>query len=211
MSVREFAVLGAGVMGSGIALEAAQQNIPTQLIDLSEEALARASSNIERQLQRQLKRCAISDSDYQQTHSALRIQSAQSFDKIDLLVEAVVEDAQIKLSALQGAEQQLPADAILTTNTSTISIDLLAHALQRPKQFCGLHFFNPVAQMRLVEVVKGEATSTETLQSCVAFAKTLDKQPVVVKDCPGFLVNRILFPYFHGFDQLLKEGVSFER
>lgn len=212
MSVREFAVLGAGVMGSGIALEAVRQNIPTQLIDLSEEALARASSSVERQLQRQLNRGVISDTECQQIQAALRMHStAQGFDRVDLLVEAVVEDPQIKLSALQRAEQQLPPDAILTTNTSTISIDQLALSLQRPAQFCGLHFFNPVAQMRLVEVVKGEATSAKTLQSCVEFAKTLNKLPVVVRDCPGFLVNRILFPYFHGFDQLFKEGVSFER
>jgi len=112
---------------------------------------------------------------------------------------------------LTQAESQLPLTAILATNTSTISIDQLAESLQRPQNFCGLHFFNPVAQMQLVEVVRGSRTRTEVVDACIDFAHDLGKQPVVVKDCPGFLVNRILFPYFHGFDLLVKQGVSFAR
>ena len=212
MSVNQFVVLGAGVMGSGIAFQATLCGIPTRLVDLSDQALSRAEQKIAGLLSRQLERQRIDKQTQQRAQACLMTQSDQAgFEQVDLLVEAVVEDEQIKLESLQQAEQALPATATLTTNTSTISIDRLAQRLARPQQFCGLHFFNPVPQMQLVEVVQGEATSETTLSTCIEFARSLGKQPVIVQDCPGFLVNRILFPYFHGFDLLVKEGVEIER
>ncbi|WP_231878808.1 3-hydroxyacyl-CoA dehydrogenase NAD-binding domain-containing protein, partial [Oleiphilus sp. HI0125] len=102
-------------------------------------------------------------------------------------------------------------DTILTSNTSTISIDLLAKNLKRPENFCGMHFFNPVHMMPLVEVIRGEKTSEETIATTVAYAQAMGKTPVVVNDCPGFLVNRILFPYFGGFAALMRDGADFQR
>ena len=212
MSVNQFAVLGGGVMGSGIAYQSTLCGIPTRLVDLSDQALKRAEGRISKQLSRQLERQRIDRQVQEHAQACLVTQSDQTgFEQVDLLVEAVVEDERIKLASLQQAERALPDTSILCTNTSTISIDRLASELTRPEQFCGLHFFNPVAQMQLVEVIQGEATSEATLSTCVEFARTLGKQPVVVQDCPGFLVNRILFPYFHGFDLLVKEGVEIER
>lgn len=212
MSVKEFAVLGAGVMGAGIAGQATLAGISTRLCDLSPDALRRGAGSIHQYLDRLLERGKISSVQHQLASSSLRSQSdQQGFDNLDLLVEAVVENEAVKRSVLAQAESQMPPTAILTSNTSTISIDSLSEGLERPENFCGLHFFNPVSQMQLVEVVRGSRTRPEVIETCVDFARGLGKQPVVVKDCPGFLVNRILFPYFHGFDLLVKQGVGFER
>lgn len=208
--VEEFAVLGAGVMGTGIAGQAVLHAIPTRLSDLSDQALKRASESIHTQLTRQLRRGTIDHKRFDAARNSLCTQnSQQGFEQVDLLVEAVVEDEQVKLNTLVQAESALPEGAVLATNTSTLSIDRLSTGLKRPEQFCGLHFFNPVAQMKLVEVVRGRHTSQTCIDICVDFALRLGKQPIVVKDCPGFLVNRILFPYFHGFDLLVKQGISF--
>lgn len=212
MSVNQFAVLGAGVMGSGIAHQATLCGVPTRLVDLSDQALKRAEGRISKLLSRQLERQRIDRQTQERAQACLMTQSDQAgFEQVDLLVEAIVEDEQLKLASLQQAERVLPNTSVLCSNTSTISIDRLALKLARPERFCGLHFFNPVAQMQLVEVIQGELTSKTTLELCIDFARTLGKQPVVVQDCPGFLVNRILFPYFHGFDLLVKEGVEIER
>ncbi|WP_231878207.1 3-hydroxyacyl-CoA dehydrogenase NAD-binding domain-containing protein, partial [Oleiphilus sp. HI0117] len=117
----------------------------------------------------------------------------------------------VKDIVLCEVEDQVSEDTILTSNTSTISIDLLAKNLKRPENFCGMHFFNPVHMMPLVEVIRGEKTSEETIATTVAYAKAMGKTPVVVNDCPGFLVNRILFPYFGGFAALVRDGADFQR
>jgi 3-hydroxyacyl-CoA dehydrogenase/enoyl-CoA hydratase/3-hydroxybutyryl-CoA epimerase/enoyl-CoA isomerase len=110
---------------------------------------------------------------------------------------------------LSGLETQLPAGTVLTSNTSTIRIDELASALSRPEDFCGMHFFNPVPKMPLVEIIRGEKTSEATINAVVDYALQLGKSPIVVNDCPGFFVNRVLFPYFAGFSQLVVEGADF--
>ncbi|WP_231872327.1 3-hydroxyacyl-CoA dehydrogenase NAD-binding domain-containing protein, partial [Oleiphilus sp. HI0128] len=133
------------------------------------------------------------------------------FGDVDLVVEAVVENPKVKDIVLCEVEDQVSEDTILTSNTSTISIDLLAKNLKRPENFCGMHFFNPVHMMPLVEVIRGEKTSEETIATTVAYAKAMGKTPVVVNDCPGFLVNRILFPYFGGFAALVRDGADFQR
>src|SRR3990167_2596497 len=109
---------------------------------------------------------------------------------VDIVVEAVVENPKVKDAVLRETESLLREDAILTSNTSTISIDLLAQNLKRPDQFCGMHFFNPVHKMPLVEVIRGKKTSDETVATVVAWASAMGKSPIVVNDCPGFLVNR---------------------
>jgi 3-hydroxyacyl-CoA dehydrogenase/enoyl-CoA hydratase/3-hydroxybutyryl-CoA epimerase/enoyl-CoA isomerase len=129
----------------------------------------------------------------------------------DIVVEAVVENRDVKKSVLAEVEGVIDETAVLATNTSTISIDELAKALKHPERFCGMHFFNPVHVMPLVEVIRGEKTSEETIAATVTFARAMSKSPVVVNNCPGFLVNRILFPYFNGFETLLRDGADFRQ
>ena len=126
-------------------------------------------------------------------------------------MEAVVENEAVKKKVLAEVEGLLPESAILTSNTSTISITRLATALKRPESFCGMHFFNPVPRMPLVEVIRGEKSSPEAIATAVAYAQAMGKTPIVVGDCGGFLVNRVLFPYFAGFQQLVADGVDYER
>jgi len=131
------------------------------------------------------------------------------FDSVDVIVEAVVENVKVKQIVLAEVEKLVSEQTVLTSNTSTISITRLATALQRPENFCGMHFFNPVPLMPLVEVIRGEKSSEQAVATTVAYAQALGKTPIVVNDCPGFLVNRILFPYFGAFCQLLRDGADF--
>ena len=133
------------------------------------------------------------------------------FGDVDLVVEAVVENPKVKGAVLRETEGMVREDTILTTNTSTISITSLAKNLKRPENFCGMHFFNPVHMMPLVEVIRGEKTSEKAIATTVAYAKAMGKTPIVVNDCPGFLVNRILFPYFGGFIGLVRDGADFQK
>jgi 3-hydroxyacyl-CoA dehydrogenase/enoyl-CoA hydratase/3-hydroxybutyryl-CoA epimerase/enoyl-CoA isomerase len=133
------------------------------------------------------------------------------FKNVDLVVEAVVENPKVKDAVLRETEDAVREDTILTSNTSTISINKLAANLKRPENFCGMHFFNPVHMMPLVEVIRGEKTSDRAIATTVAYAKAMGKTPIVVNDCPGFLVNRVLFPYFGGFSGLIRDGADFQK
>ena len=133
------------------------------------------------------------------------------FKTVDFVVEAVVENEKIKKSVLAETEGQLKEGAILSSNTSTISITRLAEGLKHPENFCGMHFFNPVHRMPLVEIIRGKKTGDGAIATAVAYAQAMGKTPIVVNDCAGFLVNRILFPYFAGFVGLVKDGVDFQR
>jgi 3-hydroxyacyl-CoA dehydrogenase/enoyl-CoA hydratase/3-hydroxybutyryl-CoA epimerase/3-hydroxyacyl-CoA dehydrogenase/enoyl-CoA hydratase/3-hydroxybutyryl-CoA epimerase/enoyl-CoA isomerase len=126
----------------------------------------------------------------------------------DLVVEAIIENEAGKVEMYRKLQEVLRPDAILASNTSTISISRMGKAVRRPDRFAGMHFFNPVDRMPLVEVIRGDQTSDETVVTLVALAKRIGKTPVVVKDCPGFLVNRILFPYLNESLVLLEEGAS---
>lgn len=208
--IQHAAVLGAGIMGGGIAYQSASKKIPITMKDIRPEALEQGMGEAAQLLSKQLQRGRMSPTQLAQTlsriHPTLHYTAMQD---AELVVEAVVENPAIKQQVLQETEQHLSETAILTSNTSTISIDLLAQGLQRPENFCGMHFFNPVHRMPLVEVIKGQYTSELTLQQTVAYASALGKSPIVVNDCPGFYVNRVLFPYFIGFSQLVAEGVDF--
>jgi 3-hydroxyacyl-CoA dehydrogenase/enoyl-CoA hydratase/3-hydroxybutyryl-CoA epimerase/enoyl-CoA isomerase len=137
--------------------------------------------------------------------------SYDGFDKADVIVEAVVENPKVKRAVLAETEKHIRNDAVLASNTSTISITHLAEALERPENFCGMHFFNPVHAMPLVEVIRGEKTSESTVARVVKYALQMGKTPIVVNDCPGFYVNRVLFPYFAGFDMLIRDGADFRK
>jgi len=207
--VQHAAVLGAGIMGGGIAYQSALRNVPVIMKDIAQPGLDAGMGEASRQLRKLVEKGRLSE-DAASTTLA-RIHPTLSYDgweAVDLLIEAVVENPKVKKSVLAEVEQQVSADTILTSNTSTISITSLAAALERPENFCGMHFFNPVPVMPLVEVIRGASSSDNAIASTVAFALALGKTPIVVNDCPGFLVNRILFPYFGAFSMLVRDGAD---
>ncbi len=210
--VKSAAVLGAGIMGGGIAYQSALKGVPIVMKDIEQEGLDLGMKEAKAQLDKRLARGRINVQRMLEILS--RINPVLDYEQLgqpDIVVEAVVENPDVKKTVLHELEQQTPESTIIASNTSTISIDELAGALQRPEQFCGMHFFNPVPVMPLVEVIRGEASSERTIATTVAYAKAMGKTPIVVNDCPGFLVNRILFPYFGAFSALIREGADFRQ
>ncbi|MDG1995973.1 MAG: fatty acid oxidation complex subunit alpha FadB [Emcibacteraceae bacterium] len=205
-------VLGAGIMGGGIAYQSASRGTPILMKDINESALQLGLDEAVKLLSGQLKRGRIDVSKMAKTLTQITPSlSYGDFNRVDLVVEAVVENEGVKKSVLAEVEGQLKDDAILTSNTSTISITELATVLKKPENFCGMHFFNPVHRMPLVEVIRGEKTSESAIARTVAYATAMGKTPIVVNDCPGFLVNRVLFPYFGGFSGLVNNGADFRK
>jgi 3-hydroxyacyl-CoA dehydrogenase/enoyl-CoA hydratase/3-hydroxybutyryl-CoA epimerase/enoyl-CoA isomerase len=208
--VNHAAVLGAGIMGGGIAYQSASKGIPIVMKDINEEAIETGLGEAKKLLIKLVTRGKI-DAD-KMGEILMRIRETLSygeFGNIDFVVEAVVENPKIKQIVLAEVEKASAEGAIITSNTSSISISLLAEALERPENFCGMHFFNPVHKMPLVEIIRGEKSGEEAIATTVAYASALGKTPIVVKDCPGFLVNRVLFPYFAGFQILVNNGGDF--
>ena len=208
--IREAAVLGAGIMGGGIAYQAASKGLPIIMKDIKSEQLELGMSEATKLLSKQVERGKLTPAKMGETLSRIRpTLNYGDFGETDIVIEAVVENPKVKEAVLAEVESLVKEDAILASNTSTISITRLAKALKRPENFVGMHFFNPVHRMPLVEVIRGEKTSEKAIATTVALAQKMGKTPIVVNDCPGFLVNRVLFPYFGAFDLLLKEGVDF--
>ena len=209
--VSHAAVLGAGIMGGGIAYQSASKGTPIVMKDIRQEALDLGMNEASKLFGKQVERGKLSSEKAMQGLGKITpVLSYGELSAVDLVVEAVVENPKIKQSVLAETEAQLKEGAILASNTSTISITHLAEALKHPENFCGMHFFNPVHRMPLVEVIRGEKTSEATIAKTVAYAQALGKTPIVVNDCPGFLVNRVLFPYFAGFSALLKDGADYQ-
>lgn len=211
LPINQAAVLGAGIMGGGIAYQSAYKGTPILMKDIAESGIQLGLDEVSKLLVKAVDRKKATVEKMAKTLTAIRpTLSYGDFKTVDVVVEAVVENVNVKKSVLAEAETHLRDDAILASNTSTISITELATALKKPEQFCGMHFFNPVHRMPLVEVIRGEKTSDSTIATVVAYAQKMGKTPIVVNDCPGFLVNRILFPYFGGFAMLLRDGGNFE-
>ncbi|GGJ81405.1 fatty acid oxidation complex subunit alpha FadB [Pseudomonas matsuisoli] len=210
--VKQAAVLGAGIMGGGIAFQSALKGTPILMKDIREEAIELGLSEASKLFAKRIEKGRLDAAGMAVALNAIRpTLSYGDFKSVDVVVEAVVENPKVKQTVLAEVEDQVREDAVLASNTSTISINLLAQALKRPEHFCGMHFFNPVHMMPLVEVIRGEKTSEQTIATVVAYAKKMGKSPIVVNDCPGFLVNRVLFPYFGGFAKLVGAGVDFVR
>ncbi|HEX4912050.1 MAG TPA: fatty acid oxidation complex subunit alpha FadB [Permianibacter sp.] len=208
--VKQAAVLGAGIMGGGIAFQSASTGTPIVMKDIRTEALDLGMREASKILLKGIEIGKGTPEQMAKTIAAITPTLDYAAVKhADIVVEAVVENPKVKDAVLVETEALLRDDAILCSNTSTISIDLLAKNLKRPDKFCGMHFFNPVHKMPLVEVIRGSKTSDETIATVVAWASAMGKSPIVVNNCPGFLVNRVLFPYFHGFSLLLKDGADF--
>jgi 3-hydroxyacyl-CoA dehydrogenase/enoyl-CoA hydratase/3-hydroxybutyryl-CoA epimerase/3-hydroxyacyl-CoA dehydrogenase/enoyl-CoA hydratase/3-hydroxybutyryl-CoA epimerase/enoyl-CoA isomerase len=207
--VRTVGVLGAGIMGAGIAGAHVRRGIPVMLLDAAPQALEKGVANLTKVLQGRVEAGRMTPAEVVGTLSRLSTTGtlAAMADR-DVVVEAIVENEQAKVALYRELQPVLRPDAILASNTSTISITRMGQALPRPELFAGMHFFNPVDRMQLVEVIRGERTGDETVATLVALAKRIGKTPIVVRDCPGFLVNRILFPYLNESLVLLEEGAS---
>ena len=209
--IERAAVLGAGIMGGGIAYQSSYKGVPIKMKDIAQEGLDLGLNEANKLLAKRVARGRMTPEKMGAVLNNIDpTLSYSGFEDVDIVVEAVVENPKVKQMVLAEAEQHIREDAILASNTSTISITHLAEALQRPENFCGMHFFNPVHAMPLVEVIRGEKTSDEAIARTVAYANRMGKKAVVVQDCPGFLVNRVLFPYFGGFNQLLRDGADFQ-
>ena len=210
--VKLAAVLGAGIMGGGIAYQSAVKGTPILMKDIREEGIQMGLNEASKLLGNRVEKGRLTAAKMAEALNAIRpTMSYGDFKNVDIVVEAVVENPKVKQIVLAEVEDQVKEDAVLASNTSTISINLLAKALKRPENFVGMHFFNPVHMMPLVEVIRGEKSSETAIATTVAYAKKMGKNPIVVNDCPGFLVNRVLFPYFGGFAKLVSAGVDFVR
>jgi 3-hydroxyacyl-CoA dehydrogenase/enoyl-CoA hydratase/3-hydroxybutyryl-CoA epimerase/enoyl-CoA isomerase len=209
--VSKAAVLGAGIMGGGIAYQSAFTGTPIKMKDIAQEGIDLGLREASKLLAKRVDRGRMSAKEMGQVLNSIDpCLTYDGFDQVDIVVEAVVENPKVKRAVLADVEKQVREDTVLASNTSTISISYLAESLQRPENFCGMHFFNPVHAMPLVEVIRGEKSSDSAIAMTVAYASAMGKKPVVVGDCPGFLVNRVLFPYFDGFSKLLRDGADFQ-
>ncbi len=209
MNIETVGVVGAGTMGNGIAHVFAQNGYHVRLVDVSQDILDRALQTIRKNLERQAKKAIIQESEIDTILS--RIQTATDVDVMrdaQLVVEAVVENVDVKRELFQKLDTITAPEAILASNTSSISITEIAAATQRPQQVVGMHFFNPVPVMKLVEVIRGLATSDETFDRIMELSRKLGKEPVAVNDYPGFVSNRVLMPMINEAIYCVMEGVA---
>jgi len=206
--IKKLATLGAGVMGGGIAHLAAKKGYEVRMRDISIDGLNLGMKSASSLVQKELKRRRIKKFEAIKTMShILPVIDITGFSKVDAVIEAIVENIDIKKSALAEVEATVDKDCIIASNTSSLSITEMATALKRPENFIGMHFFNPVHRMPLVEVIRGESTSDSTVATIVDLTQSLGKTPVVVRDGPGFLVNRLLAPYMNEALRMVEEGL----
>ncbi len=209
MSINTIGVVGAGTMGSGIAQAAAVSGCAVVLQDVSEEQIARAKKGIERSLSRLVDKGAVDRNVMDNAMAAITTTTAvEDLAGADMVIEAAVENMDLKLELFAKLDRLMKAGAVLASNTSSLSLTRLAAATGRPDKVVGMHFFNPVPLMKLVEVIRALQTSDETHALADEFARRLGKVPVSVKDSPGFVVNRMLVPMINEAVFLLYEGVA---
>ena len=208
-AINKLGVIGAGLMGNGIAHVAALSGIPVVLMDVQQQALDRALATMAKNMDRQVSKGSVSSAD--RDAALARIVTAtdnSAFADCDMVIEAATENEEIKKKIFAALCPVLKPDAFLASNTSSIPITRLAAATDRPGRFIGMHFFNPVPMMKLVEIIRGLATEEATYQAVEALTKRMGKAPVMAQDWPGFVVNRILCPMINEAIQALMEGVG---
>lgn len=210
-NVDHLGILGAGTMGGGIAYVAADKGIHVRMKDINNDALARGFKHAYDLWAKLLKKRVINKFDFQQKMDLVTggLDFA-GFGQMDVVIEAIVEDMEIKKKVIAETAKHMRSDAIIVTNTSSLSVTEMSKGHPNPAQFAGMHFFNPVHKMPLVEVIRGEQTSDTVVATIFELSKKMGKMPVVVKDGPGFLVNRLLLPYMAEAAFLLDEGMSIE-
>jgi len=203
------AVIGSGTMGNGIAHVFAQHGDDVTLVDTAQAALDRARQTIEKNLGRQVKREKISEEEAAATLGRIKTTLAMpDVGDAGLIVEAVFESFDVKREIFTQLEEICPPDAILATNTSSISVTKIAGVTGCPERVVGMHFMNPVPMMKLVEIIRGQATSDATMEKVTAIATGLGKVPVTVEDYPGFIANRVLMPMINEAIYCVMEGVA---
>ncbi|WP_396333203.1 fatty acid oxidation complex subunit alpha FadB [Burkholderia anthina] len=209
--VSQAAVIGAGTMGGGIACVSALRGIPMRMKDIAQARLDAGMDAVRGLLEQHVQngRLGLRQADACYASITPQLDDA-GLDGVGFVIEAVVEHPDVKRRVLGELERLVPADSVLASNTSSLGIDELACTLTRPEQFVGMHFFNPVPKMKLVEVVRGSRTSDSAVATAAGYAVALGKTPIVVRDCPGFVVNRVLMPYVDAFLRLLEDGADFE-
>jgi len=207
--MKKIGIIGSGTMGSGIAQIMALKGYQVVLVDIQEEALKNGMQRIEKQLERSVSKERLTTEEKERALSLISgSNSLSDLEVVDLVIEAAIEDMEIKKEIFNELDSLCRPEVILATNTSSLSITELARATMRPDKVVGMHFFNPVPVMKLVEVVKGEDTSTETVNIIKEISQHLDKRPIEVKDRPGFVVNRLLIPMINEAAFLYGEKVA---
>jgi 3-hydroxybutyryl-CoA dehydrogenase len=208
--MKNISVIGAGTMGNGIAHVFALKNYSVSLIDVSADALAKAIATIERNSERMVTKGTITEEEKQQTLQNIKTYTdiSEGVANADLIIEAATENIDLKLKIFQQMDAAAPADCILATNTSSISITKMAAVTKRPDKVIGMHFMNPVPVMKLVEVIRGYSTSDAVCQKIMDLSRMLGKTPTEVNDYPGFVANRILMPMINEAIITLYEGVA---
>ncbi len=210
MTIKNVTVIGAGTMGNGIAHIFAQSGYDVTLVDVSAEALGKAVATITSNLARQVKKGTITEADQVATLARIKTETAlaASVQKADFVVEAATEKYDLKKQIFQTLDTNAPDGVILATNTSSISVTELAATTKRASHVIGMHFFNPVPVMKLVEIIRGLATTDEVYATVKALSENLGKTPVEVNDSPGFVSNRILMPMINEAVYCVMEGVA---
>lgn len=209
---KRLGVLGAGVMGGGIAQLLAHNNLPARMKDINFAAVAKGTEAAAKVFSESVKKRRLTPKDMQNKMALISgTVDYSGFHRVDLVIEAIVENLDLKKKVFAELDGLVPAHTVLVSNTSSLPITEMAKATKRPDKVAGLHFFNPVHVMPLIEVIRGEQTSDETVARLVAFAKKLGKTPIVVMDSPGFLVNRILAVYMAEASRMLQAGGSIEE
>lgn len=210
MDIKKIGVVGAGAMGNGIAQVAAQIGCDVVMRDIKDEFVERGMKSIDRFLSKSVEKGKLDAAEKDTILGRIRgtTDMAQLKD-VDFVIEAVIEDLELKKSVFRELDELLGADVIIASNTSSMSLTEIAAATKRPEKVCGMHFFNPVPLMRLVEVIRGYATSDETVEATAALAQKLGKTTVEVKkDSPGFIVNRIMIPHMIEAIKIVEEGIA---
>ena len=209
MQIKKIGVIGGGTMGNGIAHVFAQNGHDVILVELKDEFLEKALTTIRKNLERQAKKGVIADKDVDETLGKISISTElEALSAADLVIEAATENGEVKKDIFRKLDALLSENAILASNTSSISITELAAVTQRADKFIGMHFFNPVPVMKLVEVIRGLATSDATFSAVMELSKLLGKEPVAVNDYPGFVSNRVLMPMINEAIFCVMEGVA---
>jgi len=209
MEISKIGILGAGIMGSGIAQVAAMSGFQVIVRDLSDGFLNNGRSKIENSLQRLVKKEKINGNQAKKIMDDIKWTTEMSeLSGVEVLIEAVPEDVEIKQSMYQTMEKVLAKDAIIASNTSSISISLLGSAISNPERFIGMHWFNPPAMMKLVEIVKGVRTSEETVNTILELSKTMGKETIVCRDSQGFVTTRLLVAFRLECYRVYEEGIA---
>ncbi len=209
MSIQTVGIIGAGTMGSGIAQACAVAGVRVVMVDIAEAAVAKGLASVDASLERLLKKDKLSQAD--KDAALARIRTSTQYEDLksaDLVIEAATENHALKIKIIQQLDSLLAPEVILASNTSSISITQLAAVTQRADRFIGMHFFNPVPMMALVEIIRGLQTSDDTHAVVQDLAKRLGKSPITVKNAPGFVVNRILVPMINEAFFVLAEGLA---